>query len=799
MIRNHILIAFRRMLHDKVTTFLTMGGLGAGITTFTILFFYLHKEQSYDQFHDQAENIYRIVQDIRVGTQHNSMAWTPGALVHNLQVGEIPEISQAVRLFRYRSPSELLDKETSKSFSEENFIWADSNVFSVFSFNFLRGDPAMVLIRPNTMVISESIAKKYFGSVNPVGKVLTNITFGADFEITGVFRDMSLNSHFKADLVCSLNTLPKLWGDQILSSWGNSFLYSYIKIKNRTDRFSVQNKLNALTQKNLPASNDASYNFLLQPLTDIHLHSHLQNEWTANSDIMYVYILTCVAVLILLVSAINYINLWIARSENRMKEIGIRQAIGSSKTELGFQFAAENLIHGIIAILASIAMVGLLLPWISNFLGEGLLLPMTESALIWLLTAAGVMVVMLLVTLYPVQSVARTKPALAIRGSIIKFRRGIGLWYGLIAFQIIVTAMLIAGSLLINQQLTFIYDKSVGYDAGNLLNITLLTDESQRNYQLFKNEILRNPNVNSASACSHLLGGMLYQSGYTMYKAQGAEEVMWQRIHVDHDYCRTYGIDIVAGRDFSTSNAADTANLIVNETAYRNLGLRTPEEVIGMEVGYDNGRRGKIVGVMKDFHFKTLHTSIEPLIIHIVPGRFRMLTVNVDQTGLPGTPEWLKSEWAQFDPSIPFVFASLSDFNEKNYVFEQKFSKLIFLFTLVVSILSAMGLIGLNIYIINLKRKEIGIRKILGAGIPDLLSCLSRPFAVISLIAFILSVPVSWYALSVWLSSFAYKVELSIGLFVLTGLIIFGLSMASIMFPSLLAAGSNPAKVLNEN
>lgn len=799
MIGKYILIAFRQMLKDKVTTFLTMGGLAAGITTFTLLFFYLHNEQSYDRFHDQAENIYRIVQDIRVGTQHNTMAWTSGALADNLQNGQLAEISQAIRLFRYRSPSEVMDKETSKSFSEENFVWADSNVFNVFSFDFVKGDPTQALMRPNTVVLSESISRKYFGSVNPVGKVLTNITFGADFEITGIVRDMPANSHFKADLICSLNTLPKLWGDQILTGWGNSLLYSYIKIENAAARLSVENKINALAQKNIPNSEDASYYFSLQPLTDIHLHSHLQNEWTANSDIMYIYILTCVAILILLVSAVNYINLWIARSEHRMKEIGIRQAIGSSTAQIGFQFIIENLIHGILAFMISIVMVGLLLPLISNFLGEDLLVARPDRLGIWVTTGIGVIVLMLIVTLYPVQAIARTKPAIAIRGSIVKFRRGIGLWYGLIAFQIIVTTMLITGALLINRQLSFIYDKPVGYDATHLMNITLLSDESQHNYDRFKNEVLQHPKVKSASACSHLLGGILYQSGYTVYKAQGAEEVMWQRIHADHDYCQTYGIEIIAGRDFSKSNPADTMNFIINETAYKQLGFNSPEEAIGLEIGYDNGLRGKIIGVTKDFHFKTLHTSIEPLIIHIAPGRFRMLTLNIEQADLNNTIHWIKSKWGVFDPSIPFVYTSLSDFNEKNYIFERKFSKLIVMFTLVVATLSAMGLIGLNIYVINLKRKEIGIRKILGAGIPDLLSGLSRPFALITLVAFILSVPMSWYALTLWLSGFAYKVDLTAGLFIITGIITFSLSMVSIIFPSLLAAFSNPVKVLQEN
>jgi putative ABC transport system permease protein len=798
MIRKYILITFRQIWKDKTTSFLNLAGLATGISTFLLLFFYLHKERSYDRYHNQSENIYRIALDLRVGAQNNSMAWTSGALAPTLQ-DQFAAVEQAVRLFRYRSPSVLIEKETNKSFSEDNFIWADSNVFNVFAFGFVKGDPNQALVRPNTVVISESVSRKYFGDADPIGKVITNVTFGADFEVTGVVRDMPANSHFKADLICSLNTLPKLWGDQMLTTWGNNFLYSYIKITSGTDPVSLENKINVLLQKNLPPSNDASYHFFLQPVTDIHLHSNLQNEWQPNSDIRYIYILTFVAILILLVSAINYINLWIARSEHRTKEIGIRQAIGSGKTQLASQFIVENLMHGIFAFLMSIVLVGLFLPVISNSLGEDLHLVRPERFKIWLITGAGIFLLMLLITLYPIQTILRIKPATAIRGTIIKLRRGIGLWYSLIAFQIIVTTMLITGALLINRQLTFIRDTPIGYDADRLLNITLLSHGWQHNYEQFKNTLLQNVHIKSASACSHLVGGMLYQSGYVVYKDQKQEPVMWQRIHADHDFCKTYGIAIVSGRDFSKAVASDTTNFIINETACRHLGLKNPDEAIGLEIGYDNNLRGKIVGVMKDFHFKTLHSPIEPLIIHIVPDRFRMLTLNVDQADFHNTITWIKTKWDAFDSSVPFVYTLLGDFNERNYIYERKFSKLIIFFTLVVFMLSATGLIGLNIYVLNMKRKEIGIRKILGAGISTLWLNLSKPFALITLTAFALSVPISWYSLTIWLSGFAYKVNLSMELFITAGLVTFILSMVSITFPLLKAAVANPASVLRDN
>jgi len=358
---------------------------------------------------------------------------------------------------------------------------------------------------------------------------------------------------------------------------------------------------------------------------------------------------------------------------------------------------------------------------------------------------------------------------------------------------------LITGALLVNRQMKFILKKPVGYDAERLVNITLLSDGSQHNYERFKNEVLINPRVKSASATSHQVGGMLYQSGYVIHNGSDKTEVLWQRIHVDHDFCRTYGIDIVAGRDFDKATAADTTNFIVNETATRHLGLANPADAVGLDVDYGEGLQGKIVGVMKDFHFKTLHSTVEPLVIHIVPERFRMITLNVDQADFQQTITWIRNKWKNFDPDVPFVYTSLGDFNERNYGFERKFGKLIVFFTVIVSILSACGLIGLNLYVVNLRKKEIGIRKVLGAQVPDLLIGLLKRFATITLVAFLLSIPLSWYSLTIWLNSFAYKVNITTGLFVVAGIIVATLCGLSVALPSFRAAASNPVNALKEN
>jgi putative ABC transport system permease protein len=796
MILIYFKLALRHIWNDRGISLLNIFGLASGIATIALLSFYIYKEISFDRYHDHPENIYRIVLDLKVGTQQNAMAWTSGPIA--TQVSNLSGVTDAVRMFRYRSPSVVLEKGTPENFSEENFIWVDSNIFDVLKFSFVEGYAATALSRPNTVVISESVSKKYFGDEDPTGKVLTNVTFNADFEVTGVIQDMPETSHFKADLICSLSTLPKLWGDGMLTTWGNNFLYTYIKTAPAVEKESLENEINELAARHIPPSNDVSYNYILQPITDIHLFSKFQNEWQSNSDIAYIYILTFVGILVLIVSVINYVNLWIARSEQRTFEIGVRQAIGGGKTELVVQFFSENLVHGIFAFAISIALSGLLLPLVNDVLGEHLELDSRTKLKIWAIIGSCVFLLMTLASLYPMQTILRIKPAVAIKGTVVRLRQGLGLWHGLIAFQMMVATLLITGALLVNRQLNFMREMPTGYDVDNLMNVTLFSDASQHNYERFKNEVLENPRVRSASASSHLVGGVLYQSGYVINNGSIKNEVLWQRIHVDHDFLKTYGIELASGRDFDRAMAADTTNFIINETAIRHLGFKSPSDAVGLDVDYGNGLRGKVIGVMKDFHFKTLHSTVEPLIIHIVPDRFRMITINVDQADLQRTIEWIRGKWTMFDPEVPFVYTMLNDFNERNYSFESKFGKLILFFTMVVSILSACGLVGLNVYVVNLRKKEIGIRKVLGAQIRDLLFQLLKRFAIISGIAFVLSIPLSWYSLTLWLNSFAYRVHISAELFAVAGAITAVLCALSVAIPSLRAAAANPVNALNE-
>ncbi|HTF20935.1 MAG TPA: ABC transporter permease, partial [Chryseolinea sp.] len=624
MLLNSLVVALRQLRKSPGLAVLNIAGLAIGISTFLLLIAYLRKETSYDVHHNKPDQLYRVVNHYRTEVEQNTDAWVPTAIAEYIQHEGTKTISQATRLFRYRSPVVMMDPASQKYFTEENSVWADANLFEVFTFNFISGNNRSLEL-PHSMVVSESTALKYFGTTDVRGKSLTDVTMGAAFTISGVVRDLPSTSHFKADFICALSALPSLWGNTILNNWGNSFSYTYVRTD--ADPLAAAQEINALASKFIQNTEQYTAHFSLQRVTDIHLHSHVLNEWTANSDIKYVYILFAIAALILGVTIVNYINLWIARSHQRTREIGIRQAVGGSKSNLTAQFAMESVAQITLAVLVSAVLIQLCAPFITEYLGDDLLFT-ASGVSFWIACFFGVVFFIALVMLYPSKVIASIRPAMAIKGQPKTAAYGITLWQTLIGFQVVVTACLITAALLIRQQVSFIQERPLGYNDAQLINVSEMSNAT--NYRRFKEALLQNSRVTMASGVSHALGGTLYQSGYEIADRGKKVSVIWQRIHTDHDYCKTYSIPIVAGRDFSRNVAADTMNYLVNEAACRALGYENPEDVLGLEVNAGAPIRGKIIGVMKDFHFKSLHNAIEPLILHIVPDRIRFLTVRIE-------------------------------------------------------------------------------------------------------------------------------------------------------------------------
>lgn len=794
MLKSYFKIILRLASRNKLTSAFSVLSVAIGIASFMVVAVYVRKELSYDRFHDNPESLYRIITNVSSPEESFSNAQSTPILIPSI-TRQFPTIIAAIRLFKYRSEVVVVDKSTNTSYIEPNFLWADPEVFRVFTIPLIKGTPAS-LVNPKKVIISESTARKYFGNKDPIGKILNNVTF-TEFEVTGVFKDFPGNSHFKADFICSLITLKDLWGEGTMNNWYNSFLYSYIKIPSPSDAVHVEQQLNLFLNQHiqLPAGNKIA--LALQPVTEIHLSSHLMNELDVNGNKMYIFILSAVGLLILIVSMINFVNLGIAKSAQRSKEIGVRKVLGSSRKIIFKQVITENLLYGLAAFLVSIGLIQIFLPYINTALGSEFRL----TSMDYMSVAIGffsVIVVVLITSLYPAIFMAGLKAVEVLKAKPVQLGKGINLWKGLIVFQMSITLFLLTACFVLNTQLNFLQSKPLGYETEHVLNIPLLTDSSQKNYQQFKRRLLQRSFVQSASATSHLIGGPLYQSGYTIFKsAQERSEFAWQRIHADYDYVKTNNLKIVAGRDFSETFLADSLNFIINEAAYKALGFQSPSQAIGLNIDRGQGQMGKIIGVISDFHFKSLQNFIEPLVIHYEPGRFRFLSVNIKNAGnAQNVINFIKSEWNRFEAGAPFIYFFPDEFTEKLYSFEKNLWLLITVFTIIAFILSIAGLVGLSYYVTRLKAKEIGIRKVLGASVQSILQLFSIDFLKMSLLAMTVGFPMAWWAMYNWLQDFAYRINLSWWQFAIAGIIVVVAVFVTISFQSIKAALTNPLKSL---
>ncbi|MCW3118677.1 MAG: FtsX-like permease family protein [Chitinophagaceae bacterium] len=797
MLKNYLRIILRIAAKNKIITAFNILGLAAGITSFILIAIYVKSEFSYDRSNRAPDNIYRIATQFSSQIESFNNAQTTPALIPSI-ANTFPKITAAARLFRYRSPSVIVDKTSNSNYVEPDFLWADADIFKIFTLQFISGNSATALANPASVVLSESTARKYFGDKSPIGKILNNVTFTTQFQVTGVFKDLPGNTHFKADFICSLNTLKNSWGEPIMHNWNNSFLYSYIRLSSPADAATTEQQLDKHLSEHLHLTQGNKMHVLLQPVTGIHLHSSLMNEISVNGNIMYVYILSLVAILILMVSCINFVNLGIARSEHRSKEIGVRKVLGSSKKSIFSLVIIENVMYGLLAFIIGMLFLVYFLPGIASYTGIRISLTNTNDLIPVFVGFACTLLIVFITSVYPSVFMAGLKAVEVLKGKTVKLGKGMNLWNGLIIFQMSVTVFLLTACIVLNGQLTFLRSKSLGYKTGHVVNITLLTDNSQKSYEVLKSRLLQNTAIESVSATSHLIGGPLYQSGYAITKPNGATEpYTWQLIHADRDYVKANDLGIIAGRDFSKSFTTDSTNFLVNEAACRAMGLSSPQKAIGLDVDRGNGKRGKIVGVIHDFHFKSLHYLVEPLIIHYEPGTFRFLTVSIkNNASLQPTLDFIKSEWNNYEPSAPFIYTFPDQFTANVYAFEKNLRWMITTFTVIAILLSIGGLIGLNYYITYLKAREIGIRKVLGASAIGIVQLLSSGFIKLSAIAMLIAFPLAWMATHTWLQSFAYRISLSWWIFLVAGIVTIVIVIATVSYQSIKAALVNPIKSL---
>ncbi len=765
-----------------------------------LIFLFVSDELSYDLFNTDADNIYRVVKDF-VNDDGSRLpdATTPPALAPAMQK-EIPGIAHVTRVFPGWGANFLITYED-KKFFEEKLFRVDSSFFDVFTFPFLHGDAKSAFKELNSIVITQSAAKKYFPhSENPIGKTLHVDQLG-DMMVSGVIKDAPQNSHFHFDFLISVR---KFSGD-IDGDWDFYNFYTYIKLQPNVSIASLEPKIQALYKRN----NDEGTNvFYTQPLTNIHLHSNLKWELEPNSDRLYVYVFSIVALLILLIAAINYINLVTARSSLRAKEVGIRKVSGAYSTSLVKQFLIESVIVCLLASMFALAIAQLLLPVVNGITQKqlGLFNTGNYTSLYFL---SGAIIIGVLSGLFPALYLSSFKPIMVLKGSKITERGVFNLRKALVVTQFTISIALIAGSLIIYQQIDFIKSSKLGLNKEEVLVIKDFGALSTNEANSFQNALYQIPGVANVATADGIVGGQNWTNGMNVKGSKNNQLINF--LSVGYNFLDVLDIKIKEGRGFSAKFPADTltnvsagtleqtiGSIILNEKAVKDLGVPSP--AVGQQIEW--GRDGdtayylKVIGVVKDFHFASLKNEIKPFAFVNSPNRAWYLTAKLSTQNLSSTLAQIESKWKSFSSERPIQYFFLDETFAKLYQSEANFQKLFIVLVILSIVIACLGLFGLAAFTAEQRTKEIGIRKVLGASVTGLTTMLSKDFLKLVVVSIVIASPLAWWAMSKWLQNYSYRIEISWWIFLAAGLLAVLIAVITVSFQAIKAAIANPVKSL---
>lgn len=789
MIINYIKVAIRNFSRQKIYSFINIAGLALGMGLFILIFLYIQTELSYDRFNEKADRIYRVAEESSQDGRTVSHANIFPIIAPNL-VKEFPEILSAVRF--EKDPRVLVSLNGDK-FIENRFFYADSSFFDIFSFPLIKGNPETALNDPYSLLLTEKTAKKYFGDKDPLGQTL-NINNEYDYIITGVLKNIPPNSHIKFDFLSSISTLEAQ--DQNYGKiWGSMSAYTYILLAPGSSPQEVEEKFPDFIRKHRNQKAALSWKFFLQPLTSIHLRSHLNYELEANSDIKYVYIFTAIALFIIIIAGINFMNLSTARSAKRAKEVGIRKVLGAVRPQLAKQFMAESVIMTVAAVPISLLLVEFLSKSMRSFFGDQLNVNYWKNPLIPL----GFFILVLFLGLfsgsYPAFFLSSFSPSSVLHGRIKSGVKGRLFRKTLVVFQFSISVFLITGTLVIHKQLDFIQNEKLGFDKENIVFIPMQDETVKKNFQPFKTKLLQNPNILSVSASTSLPS---IAPGIGAYVPQGLSEedaFIVRHLLCDYDFIRTYGMKVKQGRTFHQAISTDQKQaLIINETAANHLGWDDPVgQILTNRIG-----KYQIIGVVKDFHFRSKHQKVEPLVLSLLPDNRYIYYVSLKIKGenIKHTLNSLRDSWESMSPNIPFQYFFLNDHYDHMYKSEMKTSRLFDFFTVMALFISCLGLFGLASYTAEQRTKEMGIRKVLGASSSNIFYLLSSEFIKWIILSSLIAWPLAYYFMNQWLENFAYRISLTAFNFVLSVVVAVLIALITVSFQALKTALSNPVESL---
>jgi len=797
MIRNYIKVAYRNFVRGKLYSMINVIGLAIGITCSIMIYLYVSDELSFDRFHSKADRIYRVTEiyEANDGTGERSSS-VPFPVMDALQLDYPGVIEHSVRLFNFQAPTiavayELGDKE----FNERNFFFADSTYAKVFDLDLVKGDPATALNNPNSVVITESTAKRYFLNEEPIGKLL-RVQARADLVVTGVMKDIPLNTHFRPDFLASFSTVREFYGGQYPRGWFWNPCWTYVLLTEGTNPETLAATFPKFVDKHFPDAFKKDVTMKLQALTDIHLRSHLEYEISPNGKESNIYLFSGVAIFVLLIACINFMNLSTARSINRSKEVGMRKAAGSSRGQLVFQFMLESILMSMLAVVLSAMVAFISTPWFNSFAQKDLVFDLTQPQLLLAIGLLG-LVVGFLSGVYPAFLLTSFNPIKALKSG--AQQKGLNFRKVLVVAQFTISIVLIIATGVAMSQLNFLQKDEVGFRKDQVILVPVMRTPIGRQYQAFVDEAMRNKSILSMTTMEEVLGSKFQTANYTF---EGMErEALFARLNVRHDFLKTFEIPLLAGRDYSRESPTDDSlALVVNETLVRGLGW-TPEQAIGKPFSY--GRfRGQIIGVAKDFNFQSKHAPIGPLVLHLntFPGAFNLflkyMAVRLDgetaNEGIQATADL----WGKMIPSKPFEYLFLDSELENLYKSESNLSKVTAIFSALAILVACLGLFGLASFNAEQRRKEIGIRKVLGSSIPQILILVFSDYAKLLLAAVLIACPLAYAGLSYWLSSFAYRIDMPVLIYVAASLTTILIALFSVSYNSVSVARSNPVDSL---
>jgi len=804
MIKNYLKIALRNLGRYRQMTIINILGLAVGMAACILILLFVQYELSYDRYHENADRIYRISREWRdldgktmLHLGHLAPPFEP------LLAEDFSGIIQSSARLLGDSPL-MTYEDGDVQIVEEHFFFAEPEVFDIFTFPFVEGNPETALTEPNSVVITESTARKYFGDENPIGKTL-NYDQQAEFKVTGVAKDVPDNSHFRFGMLASFVSVENFIGwERMMEQWGSNNYSTYILLAEDHNLADLQAQIPAFIDRHLPGGPDISasqINFLhFWPLTDIHLHSHLDSEIEANGDIAYVYIYTIIAVFILIIACINFINLTTARATRRAKEVGVRKVMGAEKASLVRQFLSESVLISLFALALAILLVTLALPYFTDFVDKQLSFDILGNPFLLLLLVSIILIVGIVSGSYPAFYLSAFQPARILRSSRGGQRSNALLRSGLVVLQFVISIALVIGVITVEKQLDYVKSKPLGFNQENLV-VLRVSDNMYQQYEELKARLLTQPGISDVTLTSRVPSGRLLDSQDGQVEIKGEMKDIDFRladVHVDHDFVNSLGINLVAGRNFDVNRASDsTEAFIINEAAIRAIGFDSSEEAIDKKISY-GGRQGYIVGVTEDFHFESLHQPISPVIFLITSGRASNLVARVRASAMDETLAYFKDQWAYLMPGHPFDYYTVGDRFQEQYNAEDRLSQIVQYFSLLAIFIAALGLVGLASYTAEQRSKEIGIRKVLGASVSQLLLLLTRSFSKLILVAFVIACPLAYFVMSRWLDTFAYSNTVSIWSFVLAGVAAFIIAWITVGSQTISTATRNPVHSLRD-